>query len=343
MGRPRRQPRAAIPRREPQSQPAVYPSMAPLLPPRSRRPLRAHLSRVVASVLLATAGVAACTQLDSWQRQAIFAPEHDDQRWFREPPAGTEVFDLTPAPGQHVRAWYWQSANPAAATVLYLHGARWNLNGSVFRMASWADMGFSVLAIDYRGFGESTRILPSERSAGEDAAAALQELARRQPDPARRFVYGHSLGGAIAIDLAARPDNPPFAGLIVESSFTNIGAMVQTLKWGWLPGAGLLVTQPFDSLAKLSRLSTPVLFVHGTRDAVVPHTMSDQLFAAAQNVAPNLKRLVKIDGATHSGAVRAGAAYADAVKEFVQDATAARRGAPMPQRASLDARAHPAE
>lgn len=305
---------------------------------RPRRPWRTHLRRAVASVLFAVAGVTACTQLDSWQRQAIFAPEHGDQRWFREPPAGTEVFDLTPAPGQRIRAWYWQNPNPDAATVLYLHGARWNLNGSVFRMASWADMGFSVLAIDYRGFGESTRMLPSERSAGEDAIVALGELARRQPDPARRFVYGHSLGGAIAIDVAARPDIPEFAGLIVESSFTSIGAMVQTLKWGWLPGAGLLVTQPFDSLAKLSRLNTPVLFVHGTRDTVVPHTMSDQLFAAAQNVAPNLKRLVKIDGATHSGAVRAGAAYADAVQEFVRDATAARRGAPMAQRAALDAR-----
>src|SRR5690606_30655815 len=133
---------------------------------------------------------------------------------------------------------------------------------------------------------------PSERTAVEDATAALHELARRQPDPAKRFVYGHSLGGAIAIDLASRADLPTFAGLIVESSFTSIPAMLGTLRWGSLPGASLLVTQPFDSVQKLASLTTPMLIVHGTADRVVPHTMSDELFAAATNIPAGLKRLV---------------------------------------------------
>jgi alpha-beta hydrolase superfamily lysophospholipase len=308
------------------------------MPPSRRLPIRISLRRAIACALVATSAVVGCTQLDAWQREAIFSPANGDQRWFSEPPEGTQVFDLAVAPAQYVRAWYWKSPAPLAPTVLYLHGARWNLNGSAFRMASWTRMGYSVLAIDYRGFGDSTRLLPSEETAGQDAAAALQELARRQPDPARRFVYGHSLGGAIAIDLASRKDVPRFAGLIVESSFTSIAAMLGTLQWGWVPGASLLVTQPFDSIDKLADLTTPVLFLHGTNDRVVPHTMSDQLFAAAQRVAPNLKRLVKIDGASHSGAVRSGQVYAAAVESFVHDATAAYHGAPMPQRPPLDAR-----
>ncbi|MGV8294787.1 alpha/beta hydrolase, partial [Pseudomonas aeruginosa] len=85
-------------------------------------------------------------------------------------------------------------------------------------------------------------------------------------------VYGHSLGGAIAIDLAARPGQPDFAGLIVESSFTSISAMLATMKWGRVPGASLLVTQPFDSVDKLAAMHTPMLFMHGTADRVVPHT-----------------------------------------------------------------------
>jgi alpha-beta hydrolase superfamily lysophospholipase len=303
-----------------------------------RLTMRLNMRRAIAAALVATCAVVGCTQLDAWQREAIFSPAHGDQRWFSEPPEGTEVFDLPVAPGQHVRTWYWQSPTPGAPTVLYLHGARWNLNGSAFRMTSWTRMGYSVLAIDYRGFGDSTRLLPSEETAGEDAAAAMQELARRQPDPARRFVYGHSLGGAVAIDLASRKDAPRFAGLIVESSFTSIAAMLGTLEWGWVPGASLLVTQPFDSVDKLAELTTPVLFLHGTNDRVVPHTMSDQLFAAAQRVAPNLKRLVKIDGASHSGAVRSGAVYQEAVASFVRDAIAAYHGAPMPQRPPVDAR-----
>lgn len=295
-------------------------------------PLRLSWRRM-AAVLLLAAGALGFNQLDAWQRQAIFSPQTDQQRWWREPPAGTEVFDLALPNGDKVHAWYWQSPRRDAPTVLYLHGARWNLNGSAFRMEGWTRMGYSMLAIDYRGFGQSTPLLPSEQSASQDAVAALQELARRQPDPARRFIYGHSLGGAIAIDLAARPDLPPFAGLIVESSFTSIGAMLGTMKWGWVPGATLLVTQPFASVDKLAALTTPMLLLHGTADRVVPHTMSDELYRAAQLVPADLKRLVKIEGASHSGAIRSGRIYEDAVADFVRDAGrgyAGRQGAPTP-------------
>lgn len=286
---------------------------------------RLTLRRLIGAAVLAAASVVGCSQLDSWQRQTIFSPQSEPQTWWREPAKGTQVYDLTLANGNKVRAWYWQSPHADAPTVLYLHGARWNLNGSAFRIDGWTRKGYSILAIDYRGFGASTPRLPSEASALEDAMAGLKELARLQPDPARRFVYGHSLGGAIAIDLAARPDQPDFAGLIVESSFTSISAMLATLKWGRVPGASLLVTQPFDSVDKLAAMHTPMLFMHGTADRVVPHTMSDELYAAARSVSPDLKRLVKIEGATHSGAFRSGEQYDDAVKTFIKDASRAYR------------------
>jgi len=298
----------------------------PALPrpsPRSLSARRLPIRRLVAVAVVTAASVVGCSHLDSWQRQTIFSPQSEPQTWWREPSAGTEVYDLALANGDKVRAWYWQSPKADAPTVLYLHGARWNLNGSAFRIDGWTRMGYSVLAIDYRGFGASTPRLPSEESALEDAMAGLKELARLQPDPARRFVYGHSLGGAIAIDLAARPEQPEFAGLIVESSFTSIGAMLGTLRWGKVPGASLLVTQPFASVDKLAQMHTPMLFMHGTADRVVPHTMSDELFAAARNVAPDLKRLVKIEGASHTGAFRSGPQYDAAVKTFMQDASRA--------------------
>ena len=286
---------------------------------------RLTLRRLIGAAVLAAASVVGCSQLDSWQRQTIFSPQSEPQTWWREPAKGTQVYDLALANGDKVRAWYWQSPQADAPTVLYLHGARWNLNGSAFRIDGWTRKGYSILAIDYRGFGASTPRLPSEASALEDAMAGLKELARLQPDPARRFVYGHSLGGAIAIDLAARPDQPDFAGLIVESSFTSISAMLATLKWGRVPGASLLVTQPFDSADKLAAMHTPMLFMDGTADRVVPHTMSDELYDAARSVSPDLKRLVKIEGATHSGAFRSGEQYDDAVKTFIKDASRAYR------------------
>lgn len=299
------------------------------------------LRRLLGVGIVAAASVIGCTQLDAWQRQAIFSPETDQRRWWREPPTGTEIFDLVLPGGDKVHAWYWQHPQAQAPAVLYLHGARWNLNGSAFRMEGWTHMGYSVLAIDYRGFGQSTPRLPSEESAFEDATAALRELARRQPDPSRRFVYGHSLGGAIAIDLATRSDMPAFAGLIIESSFTSIGAMLGTLRWGKLPGASLLVTQPFESIEKLATLTTPMLLLHGTADRVVPHTMSDELFAAALKVPPDMKRLVKIEGASHSGAIRSGHRYEAAVQSFVRDASRAYAGSTIPVAASVaDQAAH---
>jgi len=272
-------------------------------------------------VVTGVVGVAACVQFDRWQRQKIFAVETEPRSWWDEPSDATEVFDLRLDNGDTVRAWYWPSPRSDAPTVLYLHGSRWNLNGSAFRFNGWTRMGYSMLAIDYRGFGASTALLPSERSVADDAQAALAELVRRQPDPTRRFVYGHSLGGAIAMDLVAGVDAPPIAGLIIESSFTSIVDMLGVTRWGSLPGLRWLVTQPFASIDKVATLDVPMLFLHGTADRVVPHTMSDALYAAARQAPPSLKRLVKIKDGSHSNGVRAGSIYETTIAGFMRDAT----------------------
>src|SRR5690606_4010315 len=158
--------------------------------------------------------------------------------WAREPPANTEIFKLPVEGGQSLSTWYIPGATPDAPTVLYLHGSRWNLNSSVFRIERWQGMGYAILAIDYRGFGESSDILPSQLSATHDARVALQELKRRQPDPTRRFVYGHSLGGAVAVALAAQAEPDDFAGLILESTFTSIRDMIAASRWRDIPGLG---------------------------------------------------------------------------------------------------------
>ena len=265
-------------------------------------------------------GAAGCASLDEWQRQAIFDPRNGNQRWFSDPLPGTEQFDVKLANGHTLNFWYVpQEDAKSAPTVLYLHGARWNLNGSVFRMSRWVDLGFNVLAVDYRGFGKSTELLPSEETAYEDARAAFEELKRREPDPARRFIYGHSLGGALAIALAAGPlkeSENGVGGIIIESTFTSIPAVVRGMKYGWVPGIELAVTQPFDSATKIGKVETPLLIIHGTADGIVPHAMADELFAAA---ASKFKKVIKIEGGTHSGASRTGGAtYRDAVLDFVR-------------------------
>jgi uncharacterized protein len=266
-----------------------------------------------------------CSALDQVQRQAIFSVERGSSRWFEQAPERAEMFDLTVSGGEKVHAWYVPTAaiDPAKApTVLYLHGARWNLNGSVFRIDRYNDMGFNVLAIDYRGFGKSTARLPSEQSATEDALAGFAELERRQPNVDKRFVYGHSLGGAIAIDLATRPETQGrVAGLITEATFTSIGEVVRQLRYGWVPGLPWLVTQRFDSIDKVRKLNIPTLFVHGSRDRFIPPTMSQALFDAAAQVPQASRRLLIVEGGNHSGYSTIGSdTYRDAVEAFVKTA-----------------------
>jgi pimeloyl-ACP methyl ester carboxylesterase len=281
---------------------------------------------VAALVLLASAG--GCATLDTWQRETIFQVGQAQTRWYSEAPEGTERFDIVLPNGDRVHAWYLpapaspRSAPHEAPTALYLHGSRWNLHNSVFRLRRWHELGFNMLAIDYRGFGDSTPMLPSEDSAFEDVLAAFEELKRRQPDPARRFVYGHSLGGALAIRLAAEIEaEHALAGVVVESSFTSIVDLAAGTRWGWLPGLRWLVTQRFDSLARVEMVDEPLMFIHGTADRVVPHEMSDRLHAAAHGVRGGLRELLKIEGASHSGVSRAGGeTYEQRVRGFVEAA-----------------------
>jgi alpha-beta hydrolase superfamily lysophospholipase len=274
--------------------------------------------RLVLGGVLLLGAVAGCATLDTWQRKAIFQHERaaTDARYVGvAPPDGTEAFDLVLANGDTVHAWY-REATPNAPTVLFLHGARRNLNGSQYRIERLAGLGLNVLAIDYRGFGRSTSLLPSEETALEDARLALDELVRRQPDPRRRFVYGYSLGGALAIALAAERDG--LAGVVVESSFTSIADLVRSTRWGWLPFVDVAVTQEFDSRSRIARVNEPLLLLHGTADGVIPHTMSDELLAAATSVHPGYKRVVKFEGASHRGAPFVDRAGFDlAVREFV--------------------------
>jgi alpha-beta hydrolase superfamily lysophospholipase len=158
----------------------------------------------------------------------------------------------------HIHAWWWPAADAAAPTVLYLHGARWNLTGHLFRLEQLRAFGFSVLAIDYRGFGKSDGDLPSEATVYEDAYAAWQRMLKLQPDAAKRYIYGHSLGGTVAVDLAARLHAasaggvPAARGLIIESSFTTLADIARSLTSELLP-AGLILSQKFDTLGKIPR------------------------------------------------------------------------------------------
>ncbi len=182
------------------------------------------------------------------------------------------------------------TAGPAPV-LLYLHGARWNVSGSSPRIRRMQELGFSVLAIDYRGFGKSSPELPSEERAFEDARAAWDWLAAKYPDRPR-YIFGHSLGGAIAIDLASKV--PDEKGTLVEGTFTSIPDVASSMKWGWLP-IGWLITQRLESVKKVASIGSPLLVVHGSDDQLIKPELGRRLFEAASEP----KQFVMVDGGSH--------------------------------------------
>jgi len=281
------------------------------------RALKSPLHWLIA-VALVVATLAGCATLEREQRQWIFQPAKET--WS----AGVQAAEgMAPvwiafqpkeggAPARLNGLWL-QSADPAAPVLLYLHGARWDVTGSAARMRRMGSLGFSVLAIDYRGFGQSidpnSDALPSEARADEDAHAAWNWLGNHYPQQ-RRYIFGHSLGSAIAVQLAAEVSDA--SGLIVEGSFTSIPAVFQTLPWGWLPVTGL-ITQRFDAASRIGRVKVPVLVVHGSDDRLIRPELGRALYEQAHEP----KRFVLVEGGSHHNTNALGQAqYATALHEL---------------------------
>ncbi|MFN6570521.1 alpha/beta hydrolase [Dendronalium sp. ChiSLP03b] len=200
-------------------------------------------------------------------------------------------------------------------TFLYFCGAAGNKGyyNHVARLKGMRQLGFSVLVIDYRGFGSSKGGYPSESQLYQDSQIAWNFLVKvRQIPPKQIIIYGESLGGAVAIDLAIK--HPEASGLIVQSSFTSMAEEVKHRNWLWMFPVDLLLTQKFDSISKVRSLRIPVLFIHGTADSVVPSYMSQQLY----NAAPEPKQILLIPGAEHFRIYQPGSnSYLQAIQKFI--------------------------
>ena len=258
------------------------------------------MKRIFILLLGAAALISGCASLDQRQRAWIFQPS--DRSWWRGDEAAAGMDDVwidyaSTETRQTVKLhglWLANAAlaqNPNAPVMLYLHGARFNVTGSAFRARRMQELGFSVLAVDYRGFGKSSKELPSEAMAVEDARAAWDWLAREYPDRPR-FIFGHSLGGAIAVELAAQVSDE--AGTVVEGSFTSIPDVVSAYKWGWLP-LGSFITQRFEAVKRVADIGSPLLVVHGSEDSTIPLELGRKLFDAAKGP----KRFELVEGGSH--------------------------------------------
>ncbi|HEY9865588.1 MAG TPA: alpha/beta hydrolase [Candidatus Obscuribacterales bacterium] len=209
--------------------------------------------------------------------------------------------------------WIPSETNPNQKVIIDLHGNRNTIEGNIGYAEQFHEMGLSVLLVEYRGYGRSTNRFPSEKIVYQDVEAAWNYLVNeRQINPHNIYVFGHSLGGAIAIDLAFK--HPEIAGLIIESSFTNIREMIDYKNRYWMFPIDLILNQKFDSLAKIPTLKMPILLTHGTEDELIPKTMSEDLFKAATEP----KQLLIVASAGHNNVRQVGGnQYWETVQEFL--------------------------
>lgn len=201
--------------------------------------------------------------------------------------------------GVRLHGWF-VPASGARWTILWLHGNAGNISHRVDNLGQMHQrLRVNVFLFDYRQYGRSQGTI-SERGTYLDAQAALRTLRQRTDLDAQAIVlFGRSLGSAVAVDLAV---HQPCRAVILESPFTSVSDMAARVV-PLLPIGRLLQTR-YDSLAKIPRLTVPLLILHGDRDDVVPIEQGQRLFAAAN--AP--KTFYTIPGAGHNDTYLVGGA-----------------------------------
>lgn len=207
---------------------------------------------------------------------------------------------LFPAPdGTILYGWYLpgQSGKPL---VLYLHGTATNLSRETGYLARLHSLGVTVFAFDYRGYGQSSGE-PSEQGTYLDARGALTYLRTRGWMPSRIVYCGRSLGAAVAVQLSL--EEPP-AGLILESPFTSLAALICHHHPLPCPLLSRTLAGYYDSLGKVAGLRSPLLIFQGDLDTIVPQQMAEELYLRA----PAPKTLCLVPGAGHADLWQVGGA-----------------------------------
>lgn len=245
---------------------------------------------IVATAILVYLGLLLLMRL--FESRLIYFPGY--QRTLISPPASlelpTERIEFTSEDGITLASWLIRSESDSTGRwLLICHGNAGNLSefDRPTHYAGLRRLGLNLLAFDYRGYGESGGS-PSESGLYRDAQAAYGYLREKQGVPADRIiVFGHSLGSAVAVDLASRV---PVGGLIVEGALTSAVDRGQEL-YPYIPVRWIAGSR-FSSIEKISKVEAPKLFLHAVGDEVIPLAHGRRLYQAA----PPPKTFVELQG-----------------------------------------------
>ena len=171
----------------------------------------------------------------------------------------------------------WYLPHPEARrTLLFFHGNAGNISHRGDSIAIFHGLGLNVLIIDYRGYGRSQG-KPDERGLYADADAAWRYLTeQRGTRDSNIIIFGRSLGGVVAADLAARVQA---SGVILESTFSSARDVSRAV----FPLLSWLVIQRFDFnvATRVKNIHCPVLVLHSPDDEIIPFTLGERVFQAA--------------------------------------------------------------
>jgi pimeloyl-ACP methyl ester carboxylesterase len=237
-----------------------------------RRTIRSRLFRIVRSVLVVYLGVVlVLLLLENW---LVYHPTPAEAGWKPVAGQGLEEIRVTAGDSTAIHA-LWAPRPESNLALLYCHGNAGSLQhrvGAILELRKALDV--SVLIFDYPGYGLSEG-KPSEAGCYAAADAAYDWLAQRVP-PERIVLYGKSLGGGVAVDLAARR---PHHALVLLRTFTSMPD-VGSAHFPWLP-ARWLMRNRYDNLSKIGSCSRPIFVAHGDRDELVPLALGQRLYEAA--------------------------------------------------------------
>jgi uncharacterized protein len=237
-------------------------------------------------------------------------------RTLLDPPAdldlGVRRVTITASDGVRLVGWAMPADYGSGHWLLICHGNAGNISeaGRPYHYAGLRALGLSLLAFDYRGYGESEGA-PSEDGLYRDADAAYHYLRDTlQVPPERIVLFGHSLGSAVAVELAGRV---PAAGLILDGALTSVVDRAQEL-FPYAPVRWIAASR-YPSIERVGELTLPKLFIHAAGDDVIPIAHGRRLYEAA---APP-KRFVELRGAHGDSFDVDSAAYFGAIGGFVSE------------------------
>ncbi len=220
-----------------------------------------------------------------------------------------EEVELVTEDKTHLHGWYIPHPS-ATRTLLFFHGNGGNISHRGESLAIFHRLGMNILIIDYRGYGHSDG-RPDEPGLYQDAMAAWLYLREQRGIHEKQIlIFGRSLGGVVATQLASRVEP---AALILESTFNSARAMAGQL-FPWLSPV-ILLRYEFNSEAKIRQLTSPLYMAHSLDDEIIPYELGVTLFEAA----PTVKRFFEMRGGHNEGFLQSQPGYEQGLKKFINE------------------------